>query len=318
MKASLVIVLLSLSGSWALTCKYCNSNNGCNSPSDKACTSSTGTAASCFTQWKVQTTDGSTIITNRGCSSTIPESLTKVNDNEWCELNQYGGGACYYKGDKTNSITPSIISSTSDERIKCYWCNTGDCTKQDTASTNNLLGVETTCPLGVRYCVINSNDVHTSFTRGCDNKLYDANNLDDADLGLGDCTSTGCRCKTNNCNSGFQGVKCHRYTLDTCSGGNIIDNDPEVIQCLTGTETCAVRKSNFKDKCEIWEYNCGIDHTSRGCETGINVPYMVDEAEVCYCDATDGDDLCDPTDSSSTLSLSLTSLIATLMFVFYH
>ena len=71
------------------------------------------------------------------------------------------------------------------------------------------------------------------------------------------------------------GVKCHSYTLDTCFGNNIIADDPKVIQCLTGTETCAVRKSNFKDKCEIWEYNCGIDHTSRGCETGINYPLMV-------------------------------------------
>jgi len=180
------------------------------------------------------------------------------------------------------------------------------------------LGVETTCPLGVRYCAINSNAAHTTFERGCDSTLYDAENKDDADLGLGLCDSNGCTCKTNKCNTGFQGVKCHSYTLDTCSGNNIIADDPKVIQCLTGTETCAVVKANIKDKCEIWQYNCGIDHTSRGCETGINYPLMVDEAEVCYCDATDGDDLCDPTDSSSTLSLSLTSLIATLMFVFYH
>ena len=73
----------------------------------------------------------------------------------------------------------------------------------------------------------------------------------------------------------ISGVKCHNYELDTCHGDNIIHQDPEVIQCLTGTETCAVVKSNIKDKCEIWSYNCGIDHTSRGCDTGINVPYMV-------------------------------------------
>ena len=71
------------------------------------------------------------------------------------------------------------------------------------------------------------------------------------------------------------GVKCHSYTLDTCSGNNIIADDPKVIQCLTGTETCAVWKGNFKDKCERWVYNCGIDHTSRGCDTGYNVPLMV-------------------------------------------
>ena len=75
----------------------------------------------------------------------------------------------------------------------------------------------------------------------------------------------------------ISGVKCHNYELNTCDGGEIIAEDPgpEVIQCLTGTETCAVVKSNIKDKCEIWKYNCGIDHTSRGCDTGINVPYMV-------------------------------------------
>ena len=68
------------------------------------------------------------------------------------------------------------------------------------------LGVETICPLGVRYCVINSNDEHTSFQRGCDNTLYDADNKDDADEGLGGCTSTGCRCKMDKCNTGFHGV----------------------------------------------------------------------------------------------------------------
>lgn len=178
------------------------------------------------------------------------------------------------------------------------------------------LGVETTCPLGVRYCVIIAQNSHTKFTRGCDSILYDANNLDDADLGLGLCSANTCSCKTDKCNTGFQGVTCHNYELNTCQDDII--STTGVVNCLTGTETCAVWKGNFKDKCERWVYNCGIDHTSRGCDTGYNVPLMVDEAEVCYCDATDGDDLCDPTDSSSTLSLSLTSLIATLMFVFYH
>ena len=68
------------------------------------------------------------------------------------------------------------------------------------------LGVETTCPLGVRYCVINSKNDGTRFERGCDSTLYDADNLDDADLGLGGCTSTGCRCKGDNCNTGFHGM----------------------------------------------------------------------------------------------------------------
>ena len=100
----------------------------------------------------------------------------------------------------------SVISSTSDDRIKCYWCtgSTLECTKQDIDSTK--LGVETSCPLGVRYCVIDSSNSHTRFQRGCDNTLYDADNKDDADVGLGLCSADSCSCKNDRCNSGFQGM----------------------------------------------------------------------------------------------------------------
>ena len=50
---------------------------------------------------------GSTEIESRGCSSTTPESKTKVADGEWCELDRYHGGTCWYKGDRNNSNTPT-------------------------------------------------------------------------------------------------------------------------------------------------------------------------------------------------------------------
>ena len=52
-------------------------------------------------------TNGDTKLTKRGCSSAIPESNTKVADGEWCELDNLGGGMCWYKGDKNNSMTPT-------------------------------------------------------------------------------------------------------------------------------------------------------------------------------------------------------------------
>ena len=102
----------------------------------------------------------------------------------------------------------SVISPTSvDDRIKCYWCAGStqyECAKQDIDSTNWQV---TTCPLGVRYCVITASNSHTRFERGCDNTLYDADNKDDADYGLGNCTNADyCTCKTDRCNSGFQGM----------------------------------------------------------------------------------------------------------------
>ena len=61
--------------------------------------------------------------------------------------------------------------------------------------------------MGVRYCVITASNSHTRFERGCHNILYDADNKDDADDGLGKCTDAdSCTCKTDRCNSGFQGI----------------------------------------------------------------------------------------------------------------
>ena len=59
-------------------------------------------------------TNGLTAIESRGCSNVVPESKTKVADNEWCNLESYGSkGTCWYKGDRTNVNTPSSKTHTS-------------------------------------------------------------------------------------------------------------------------------------------------------------------------------------------------------------
>ena len=126
MKASIIILFLSLSGSWALKCKSCDTISNCKNPSEKTCSSSNGGTASCFTQWSgmlnlitfskvsklhyfdiLVQSGGSTEIESRGCSSITPESKTKVADGEWCVLDRLSGGTCWYKGDRNNSITPT-------------------------------------------------------------------------------------------------------------------------------------------------------------------------------------------------------------------
>ena len=42
----------------------------------------------------------------------------------------------------------------------------------------------------------------------------------------------------------------------------------------------------------------------------------MDEAEVCYCDATGDDALCDPTNSSSSLVSNLAIIMTVVVFAF--
>jgi len=75
-------------------------------------------------------------------------------------------------------------------------------------------------------------------------------------------------------------------------------------------------KTNYQGFCESLVYNCGFGRNSSGCNSDKNVRGVVDEAEVCYCDATDGDDLCDPTNASSTLTSSFAVIITFAMFAY--
>jgi len=268
-------------------------------------------------------TDGSTIITGKGCSYVSFWNSDK-DDNERCELDAidgnsyYNAGTCYCKSDNCNDPQPSILEND-DDRLKCYHCpyasNALACAKQD--RDYNLFGPEITCPKGVRYCKIKetTQSGEPRFYRGCDTKIYDDLDDDDIYMGLGACGGSRCTCGQNKCNTGFHGVKCHSYEVSDCDKTDI-STGGGTVQCLTGIGTCGVVKKNFHDFCQSLTYNCGFGRNSSGCDSGKNVAGIVDEAEVCYCDATGGDDLCDPTNSSSSLVSNLAIIMTVVVFAF--
>jgi len=317
MKLTLLILATAFSTSWALTCKKCDelSSTKCSNPADQVCTATTG-QLSCYTTWIVNN-DGTETVQSKGCSSS---RIDYDEPQEQCSLSDsrgvYDSGTCNCAGDRCNAEKPTILTST-DKRLKCYHCpyasgaNKLACSKQDRDWTN--LGVEITCPKGVRYCNIKTEGAE-SFYRGCDSELYDDIDDNDGYMGLGKCESSSCSCGQNKCNTGFHGVKCHSYVHSDCGSSTTIGAG--TVQCLSGIGSCGVVKAEFQDFCHEYVYNCGFGRNSSGCETGKNLAGVVDEAEVCYCDATGGDDLCDPTNSGTILASSFALILAVTLFAF--
>ena len=214
---------------------------------------------------------------------------------------------------KNNCIELNFLSVLTDEdpsQVKCFHCLNGDCSTQDEDDTK--FGNSITCPVGMNYCAI-ERDRAGKFTRACLatnlTNLVDTQLQGDILMNLGWCfeeeNQRVCFCAGDNCNTGFHGVKCHKYQMNNCHM-NDENYDDELLgyviggetTCLTGIDTCSLTTIDYQGMCQIRNYDCGFNKPagmSNGCESLDTLPgNVLATAEVCYCDALEGKDKCNP------------------------
>ena len=84
----------------------------------------------------------------------------------------------------------------------------GDCTKKDLEMDE--LGVEITCPIGVKHCMVMAESGHTDIERSCNWRLPShidiIEELGDYESGcMGSGNYETCYCPWDKCNTGFHG-----------------------------------------------------------------------------------------------------------------
>ena len=139
-----------------------------------------------------------------------------------------------------------VVLTNNASRITCYHCHDDQCNDDQ-----DNFGLEVTCPIGVKRCLVTSNQWNDRFYRSCEWKLY-PENMDSIGDEQGYCltmdddpnVSQICTCSTDKCNTGFHGPKCHVYKASNCGplGPRIVgldeESEPSVMNCLTGTKYC--------------------------------------------------------------------------------
>lgn len=318
----LLLSLQVIAGTFAIKCHKCSGIIDCSQANipDVNCNSVSENIASlpdaemCEISWQVNL-DGKYEITQRSCA--YGRSNKVDNGPHDCSLNsENGNGQCYCNTDKCN-VQPKILESDAS-RIKCHFCVDGDCLHSDTAN----FGTEITCPIGVKSCIVTGNKWNDVFYRTCEWKIKDET-MDQVGDHKGWCVTTDnpdlmymCACSSNNCNTGFQGPKCHQYKISNCGGhGTSISGldenaGPGVTKCLTGTKYCAYSHIDYHDMCEEMYFGCGIGVSSvdeeEMCVEDQNIENVLVNATTCYCDATNKE-MCNPS-GSTQLQMSFLAL----------
>ena len=177
-----------------------------------------------------------------------------------CNLQEDGNGYCYCNTDNCNVIPKSkimlcynflallllvLVLTNNASRITCYHCDGEQCNDDQ-----DNFGIEVTCPIGVKRCVVTGNQWNDRFYRSCEWELH-AENSDSFGDEQGYCLTMDdpnishmCTCSTDKCNTGFHGPKCHVYKASNCGtkGPRIMglddESEPSVMNCLTGTNYC--------------------------------------------------------------------------------
>ena len=177
-----------------------------------------------------------------------------------CHLQEDGNGYCYCNTDNCNVIPKSksmlcynflallllvLVLTNNASRITCYHCDGEQCNDDQ-----DNFGIEVTCPIGVKRCVVTGNQWNDRFYRSCEWELH-AENSDSFGDEQGYCLTMDdphishmCTCSTDKCNTGFHGPKCHVYKASNCGtkGPRIMglddESEPSVMNCLTGTKYC--------------------------------------------------------------------------------